>query len=394
MTNNVEEGKKIRLCIVVTVPISIIYFNGKQIDFLTDKGFDVTIITSPDKKIEQFISKNAHLLYAPLTRAVSPIKDFFALIKVFNHIRKGAFDIVQYSSPKAALLASMAAWICRVRVRLYLMWGLYYVGQKGFKRLFLKLLEKIVCFFSSHVSPDSNGNLRFAAEEGLCPISKMSVVGNGSANGVDLERFHPQRLQSKGEAIRNHLCIPKDALVLGFVGRLRRDKGTNELVQAFMGLKEKDRKLYLLLVGPQENTRFEYEPEVYTALFQEERIILVGYQECPEYYMAAMDIFVSPSHREGFGVASIEASAMGLPVISTNIPGPCDAVLNNKTGILVSVNAVLKLQKAIETLVTDLLLRQSMGQAGMQWAKNFEQKLLWDKIFIHRISLLQESQIK
>ena len=384
-----ENNKPIKLCIIATVPLSIISFYGEQIAYLTDKGYEVTVITSPDSELTGRISNKARLVLIPMTRTISPWRDLIAFIKVFCCIRKGSFDIVQYSSVKAALLGSLSSWLCRVPVRLYLMWGLYFTGQDGLKRDFLKYFDKMVCFFSTAVSPDSHGNMQLAVEEKLCPLSKISVVGKGSANGVDLSRFDPQRLKEKGIAVRKSLKIPPDAVIVGFVGRLRRDKGINELIQAFLDLHEKYPRLYLLLVGANEYKNGEYDLLINSTLAQQKRIIFVGHQDSPEDYLSAMDIFVLPSYREGFGIANIEASAMALPVISTDINGPRDAVLNGQTGILVPAKTINPLREAIETLYTNTNLRLKMGRTGKEWAKNFEQRLMWQLIFTHRQALLQ-----
>jgi glycosyltransferase involved in cell wall biosynthesis len=173
-------------------------------------------------------------------------------------------------------------------------------------------------------------------------------------------------------------------VVVGFVGRLCREKGINELVGAFGALAKDHPKLYLLLVGPQEDVQAKYE----------ERIIITDYQERPEEHLAAMDIFALPSYREGFGIVNIEASAMELPVISTDIPGPRDSVLDGKTGILVQVRSRIALQEAMARLLGDPQLRRQMGQAGREWARTFEQHRLWEKIVEHRLSLLQKSGVR
>ncbi len=387
-----QNNRQIRIGVMATVPISILSFYGEQIDFLTERGFDVTVITSPDRDLDKRVSKKARLALIPMTRMISPLRDLLALIKVFNCIRKGSFDIVQYSSPKAALLGSISAWFCHVPVRLYLMWGLYYTGQQGFKRQFLKFLEKVICFCSTHVSPDSRGNLDFAVQEKLCPLAKISVVGNGSANGVDLMRFDPARLKPAGVKIRQDLKIPSRALVFGFVGRLRRDKGINELILAFASLTAKYPDSYLLLVGPQETAGDEFENDAREALAQNKHIFSVGYQGKPEEFISAMDIFVLPSYREGFGIVNIEASAMGLPVISTDIPGPRDSIINGKTGILVEVKSAEKLAAAMEKLIGDSDLRKQMGEAGKAWSGNFEQAKHWEAIKEHRLNLLRKAR--
>jgi len=386
---SIHHGKKTKLCILATVPISIISFYGRQLDYLSDKGFEVTVITSPDHGMEKRISTRSRLVLVPMTRTISPLRDAIAFFRILHCIGTGAFDIVQYSSPKAALLGSVAALLCRVPVRLYLMWGIYYTGQRGIKRAIMKGVERLICFCSTHVAPDSKGNRQFAIEEKLCPAHKLEVVGKGSANGVDLERFNPLSLEEKRMQIRQHYGIPPDACVFGFVGRLQYEKGINELVVAFIDMSRKKQDIYLLLVGPKEGDSAQYMPEVNSALSENPRIICAGYQEHPNEYMAAMDIFVLPSYREGFGIVTIEASAMKLPVITTDIPGPRDAVVNNSTGILVPVKSIASLRHAMEQLFNDPILRKQLGIAGREWAKNFEQNKLWQDILTHRLGLLK-----
>jgi lipopolysaccharide/colanic/teichoic acid biosynthesis glycosyltransferase len=383
--------KSVKLCIMATAPVSIVSFYGKQLDYLKEQGFDVTVITSPDDNLVDKISKSCKLVLIPMSRRISPLKDIISFLRVAKVIKDGRFDIIQYSSPKAALLGSICGFLFSVPARLYLMWGIYYTGQTGLMKNLLKATERLTCLFSTHVSPDSKGNYRFAIDEGLCPASKMSVVGMGSANGVDLERFNPKRLKQKAEAVRKNFNIPKEAFVVGFVGRLCRDKGINELVEAFSMLSNDCDNMYLLLVGPREDKPNEYKGEVKLTLDRNKRIICVGHQDMPEEHMAAMDIFVLPSYREGFGIVNIEASAMELPVISTDIPGPRDSVINGKTGILVPAKAVEPLKQAIYRLYKDSNLRQGMGKAGREWAKNFKQEYIWQEIVKHRLSILKNS---
>jgi len=385
---SMDKRRPVRMCIMTTVPITLIFFYGKQIDFLKEKGFDITVITSPDNFLDKRISKNCRLVLIPMVRGISPSRDLVSLGKVFSELKKGHFDIIQYCTPKAALLGSISACILRIPVRLYLMWGLYYSGQGGILRFIMKLIEKIICICSTHISPDSKGNRDFAVKERLCPGDKISVVGEGSANGVDLDNFNPERLKQTGVDIRKKWGIPEKAFVLGFVGRLRRDKGINELVLAFNNLVSKYPHMYLLLVGPQEVGTREYMDEVRIAIQTNKQIVCVGYQEKPEEFIAAMDVFVLPSYREGFGVVNVEASAMGIPVISTDIPGPKDSVISNQTGFLVPVKSVQCLIREIEKLIEDEGLCKRMGDAGREWAKSFEQRNHWRRIFQHRLQLL------
>lgn len=393
VTRHRLDMKPIKLCIIATVPISIVSFYGKQLDFLKEKGFHVTVITSPDPDLMGRISGSCNVIPVPMSRNITPLKDVVSFFRIAGAMRRGRFDIVQYSSPKAALLGSICGFLFSVPARLYLMWGLYYTGQAGFKRRLLKAVERIVCCFSTHVSPDSAGNREFALSEKLCSASKITVVGPGSANGIDLERFDPGKLREKGKAVRKSLGIPQEAVVIGFVGRLCRDKGINELVKAFKALSGTRGDIYLLLVGPREESRGEYDSDVRVELDTGKRIKCAGYRDAVEEYMSAMDIFVLPSYREGFGAANVEASAMGLPVVSTDIPGPRDAVVQGKTGFLVPAKTIEPLKKTILTLYNDLRLRQDMGEAGKEWARHFDQKILWPQIVEHRKTLLADSPL-
>jgi len=384
--------RPVRLCIMTTVPLTVVFFYGEQIDFLREKGFDITVITSPDNLLDKRISKSCRLVLIPMIRGISPFLDLIALGKVFREIRNGRFDMIQYCTPKAALLGSFSSWILRVPVRLYLMWGLYYSGQQGLKRKGMKFVENLICFFSTHIAPDSKGNRDFALKEKLCPADKISVVGEGSANGIDLKKFNPERLKPVGVEIRRKYDIPEQAFVLGFVGRLRGDKGINELVLAFKQLLSRYPDIYLLLVGPWEGGLSEIRKEEEEFIrSHNKQVVYVGYQERVEEFMAAMDIFVLPSYREGFGVVNIEASAMGLPVVSTSIDGTRDSVIDNQTGFLVPVKSVEDLAGQIEKLIKDRALRKKMGEAGKGWAKKFEQHSHWEKIFQHRLRLLYKT---
>lgn len=378
----------VRMCIMTTAPIALVFFYKGLLDYFVDKGFEVTVITSPDEQFINKLSPRAQYVLIPMLREISLLKDLMALIRITRVLKNGKFDIIQYCTPKAAFLGSIASWLCRIPVRLYLMWGIYYTSQSGLLRAVMKIIEKLTCSFSTHVSPDSYGNYHFAISERLCPAGKISVVGKGSASGIDLDRFNPDRLQKKRTEIRNNLNILPGSIVIGFVGRLCRDKGINELTLVFKELAKKNAGLYLLLVGPTEEENCKLESAVQNILQHDRNILRMGYQDKPEEFLAAMDIFVLPSYREGFGVVNIEASAMELPIISTDIPGPREAVIDGKTGILIKPKSVEELQIALETMINNPSLRRDMGVAGIEWAKRFEQKLLWEQIVVHRKALL------
>lgn len=381
----------IRLCIISTIPTTIRAFFGDQLKFLQENDYDVTIITSSAISLQDFgkdFPKGVKLYTVKMSRTISPLDDLRAFREISKLIEQGSFDIVQYVTPKAALLGSLASWRAKVPVRLYLMWGLYYITQVGFKRFIFKTIEKIVCKCSTTIAPDSKGNVKLAVEEGLCKADKIGVVSHGSANGVDTERFDPDRLAPFREDIRNKHQIPLDAFVFGTIAAIVGDKGINELIAAFVEIAEKYPNTYLLYVG-QTAEKDPVKPETLEQIDNHKRIIHVGWQSEPEKYMAAMDVFVLPTYREGFGVVNIEASAMRLPVISTDVPGPQESIINGETGVLVPAREVPPLIEAMKMLMGRPLCLKKFGDAGRKRVQDlYEQKKLWLAILEHRKELL------
>jgi glycosyltransferase involved in cell wall biosynthesis len=233
--------------------------------------------------------------------------------------------------------------------------------------------------------------INFALSEGLGKRSKYEVMFNGSACGVDLERFEPKKWESFRNKIRNEINIPEHATVVGTVSRLTGDKGINELAEAFDTISSEIPLLYLLLVGDQEE-KDRLLPSTEQIIRSNTRIKTVGWQANPLPYYAAMDIFCLPTYREGFGKVNLEAQAMGLPVISTNVIGPRESVQNNVTGFLVEPKNSEALIGPLKKLVLDKELRIKMGKAGRERIKRmFDSKDVIKAIVEHRLKLLSSS---
>jgi glycosyltransferase involved in cell wall biosynthesis len=382
------------MCIVATLSATVKAFWGDQLRFLQDNGFEITIVASLKEGMEPFqegFPENVKIIYVKMSRTVKPIEDVMAIKKIAAVLREGKFDLVQYVTPKGAMFGSISSRFAKVPVRLYLMWGLYYTTQSGLKRCFFKYIEKLVCRLSTAIAPDSKGNLKLAVDEGLCNADKISVVGNGSANGVDTERFDPDRLAPYRNEIRKKHAIPQDAFVFGTVANVVRDKGINELIEAFNAVAKRNPKVYLLGIGeiPEKN------PVTSTTLDlinNHERIIYIGKQTEIEKYFTAMDVFVLPTYREGFGVVNIEASAMRLPVISTDVPGPQESIVHEETGLLVLPKQVQPLTAAMETLLNQPIMAKKLGESGRKRVEQvYDQKRLWQLIVEHRKKLLLDT---
>ena len=376
-----------KICFVTTISATLSSFvveTAKYIHNNTD--WDITFICNYDEEFEKSLPEYIHYIPVPMERGIS-IAGVKAMLEMKKIFKREKFDLIQYSTPNASLYASMAGRLAHVPVRLYCQWGMAFVGFQGLKRKIFQMEEKYVCHLSTHIEPDSNSNLRFAHEIGLYPKSKGSVIWNGSACGVNLTKFDISNKEEYRKDIREQLDIPEDAFVYGFVGRITRDKGVNELLEAYKKLNDDS---YLIMVGRSEVDE-TINQELYTWASKNEKIKFTGYTTFVEQYLSAMDCYILPSYREGFGMGVVEAEAMGVPVIVTDIPGPTDAMIDNETGIVVQKADVESLYNAMISIREDKVRYFAMAEKAHDFAvNNFEQKQLFNYILEDRKKLLGE----
>lgn len=375
-----------KICYVTTIPATIQSFILPLAEYLHENtDWDISFICSDNENFEKSLPEYIHFYPVHMERGISlaGIKAMFQIKKI---LKKEKFDMVQYSTPNASLYTAMAAKSAKIPIRLYCQWGIAYVGFNGLKREIFKTVEKFVCGLSTYVQPDSKSNLNFARSEGLYSEKKSSVIWNGSACGVSLDKFNIQIKNEYRSYIREKYNIGRNTFVYIFIGRVTRDKGINELLSAFKKLNDDS---VLFLIGKNE-VDTSVNRELYDWSLENKNIIYTGNVDDVERYLSAADCYVLPSYREGFGMSVIEAEAMGVPVIVTDIPGPVDAVIDNKTGLLVKKadeNSLLDAMKKIRKLNY-----QEMGKEGHKFASdNFEQKQLFDKIIESRNELLKQN---
>lgn len=375
-----------KICFITTISSTIQAFILKTAKYLHENtDWDISFICSTDDEFEQMLPEYIHYYPVPMERGISlaGIKAMFEMKKIF---KREKFDLIQYSTPNASLYASLAGFLAGIPVRLYCQWGMAFVGFTGLKRKIFKAEEKFVCSLSTWIEPDSYSNLNFAHEQGLYPQSKGSVIWNGSACGVDLEKFDITKKSQYRTTIREKYRIPSDAFVFGFVGRVTRDKGVNELLEAF---KELNDSCYLIMVGPNE-VDATINQDLYRWSVKSDRVIYTGYTNFVEQYLSAMDCYILPSYREGFGMGVVEAEAMGLPVIVSNIPGPIDAMVDGETGTIVEKKNVHSLRNAMIRLRDDAELAFRYGQNAVELARSsFEQDKFFKCVLEDRKALIQ-----
>lgn len=378
-----------KVCYITTVSKSLESFVLNTAIYLHDvAGWDISFICNDDEDFKNKIPDYIHYYPVSMKRGISlsGIKAMFKMVGIF---RKRKFDLIQFSTPNASLYASMAGIIAGIPIRLYCQWGMAYVGFTGIKRVVFKIIEKFICRLSTWIEPDSYSNLDFAHKEKLYSINKGSVIWTGSACGINLDKFNYMNKDKYRIDIRKKLNIPSDAFVFGFVGRITRDKGINELFEASRETIENN-NAYLLLVGNEEIDG-NINKELHNWSKKNTKVIYCGVIHNVEQYLSAMDCCILPSYREGFGMSVIEAEAMGVPVIVTDIPGPIDAMKKDVTGLIVKKADVRSLKKAMIKLLENRDLCIEYGKNGVEFVtNNFEQQTLFNYIKMDREDLFNK----
>ncbi len=361
-----SHSSDIRLLHVTTVPQSL-GFLREQVRYVQKEGFNVHVLSSPGESLERFGTEEQVVTHAvSMPRRITPLRDLWTLGRLCRILRRVRPDIVHGHTPKGGLLAMLAAWCCGVPVRVYHIHGLPLMTASGWRRRLLRWTEKTACLFAQQVFCVSASVRQVAVEEGLCPAEKVRVLLDGSIDGMNADRFDRTKLSPETQRrVREQYGIPPDALVLGFVGRVVRDKGLIELAEAWQRLRMEFPDAHLLIVGGTE-PQDPIPPDVEDRLHNEPRIHQAGTVRDTISLYAAMDLVVLPSYREGFPIVPLEAAAMELPVVATRIPGCVDAVQDGVTGTLVPVRDAGALADAIRHYLRDPVLRLQHGAAGRQ----------------------------
>lgn len=384
-------GNKKRICIVTTLWSSINNWIKPFLNEYDRNGIEVTIVCNMDSDYERKLKSEypfvkTHPINFP--RGMNAMGSLKSIYKLVRFLTKEKFDMIQYSTPNASFYSSVASKIAGIPVRLYCQWGMVYVTKKGIARLLTEGIERTTCKCSTNVQPDSEGNLNFCRENGLYDAGKSNVIWNGSAKGIDLDAYDILRKDEFALEIKERYNIPTNNKVVGFVGRLGKEKGCNELFSAFRILKRKYPELTLLFVGPIEKED-TIAPELLEYFKTEPSIIKTDRVSDVPKHMAAMDVCVLPSYREGFGMSVVEASAMGVPVVATKYPGPSSAMKDGVTGIEIEIGSDSAIVNAVSFLLDNPDKSKEMGVAGRKFAEdNFEQKEFVKRLIDNRLELL------
>lgn len=332
-----------------TVPGSLNTFcNGLLRELREKEGYEVVAVSSPGRQLDEVGSREGVKTVAvPMERHMSPLNDLKSLWRLIHVFRREKPVMVHSITPKAGLLSMIAAWICRVPVRLHTFTGLVFPTATGLKQKILILTDRLTCACATHIVPEGEGVKNDLITYRITR-KPLRVLGHGNVMGIDLGRFRAGRPDVSVEAarLRRH-----GVFTFIFVGRLVGDKGINELIEAFTALHATHPATRLLLVGRQEPTLDPLRPETLASIEQCPAIEAVGQQLDVRPWFAAADALVFPSYREGFPNVVIEAGAMGLPSIVTDINGSREIILHGRNGLVVPPRSVESLRKAMADLI-------------------------------------------
>jgi glycosyltransferase involved in cell wall biosynthesis len=371
---------KPRLLRITTVPISLKLLLRGQLSFFKGEGFDVLAVSANGPEIDSLKQEGVPHQVVHMTRVISPFRDLVSLYQLIRLIQNFKPQIVHTHTPKAGLLGMMAAWICRVPVRIHTVAGLPLMERTGFVRWILILTERITYACASRVYPNSRG-LKAFIEKNIHTSTPLRIIGKGSSNGIDTSFFSTTTdLESDALALRAKFAISENSIVFSFIGRIVRDKGINELLLAFDSIsREMDCKLFL--GGPFEDELDPISEESRRLIAENKHVITLGYINDVRPILVASDVFVFPSYREGFPNVVMQACCMECPCIVSDINGCNEIIRHGETGLIVPAKNIEALTDAMRQLALDPRLRKTFADGARKFVvENFDQGFVWEEI--------------
>lgn len=387
-------SKKHKLIRITTVPVSLKTLLKGQLKFMKEKGFDVIAVTSDDGSIEDIAThEQVPVKTISMTRQITPLKDIIAVWNLYKWLSKEKPTIVHTHTPKAGIVGMLASWMARVPIRLHTVAGLPLLVAEGNKRKVLNFVEKLTYACATKVYPNSNELYKIILKEKFTSIKKLKVIANGSSNGINTSYFNPDIIdENLKDEIKEKYSILRDDFAFIFIGRIVGDKGINELIQAFEKLSLTNNKIKLLLVGNYEEELDPLEPTTIKTIQENPQIIHTGFQKDVRPYLAVSNALVFPSYREGFPNVVMQAGAMGLPCIVSDINGCNEIIIPEKNGYIVPVKNTEKLIHYMTALIEDDNTYQTLKtNARKLIQERYEQEVVWDALHKEYITLLEHT---
>ncbi len=385
-----------KLIRITTVPLSLKVLLKGQLRFMASNGFDVKGVSSEGEELRE-VHENEGIAVEAITmsRKITPFQDLKSLWEMWNFLRKEKPQIVHTHTPKAGIIGMLAARLAGVPHRLHTVAGLPLMEVTGVKRKILNFVEKLTYSSATRVYPNSKGLYDFILQNNFIQSNKLKIIANGSSNGIDTVFFSPDQVtETERVTLREKLNIQPNDFVFVFVGRIVSDKGINELIKAFSELQVAENNepagIKLLLVGGLENDLDPLNPETLAEINQNKDIISVGFQQDVRSFFAIADALVFPSYREGFPNVVMQAGAMGLPSIVSDINGCNEIIIEGENGLIIPPKNVEKLKEKMLTLAKDKNLYTKLkGNSRRMIENRYEQSVVWNALLEEYEGLLQ-----
>lgn len=367
-----------------TIPTSLETLLKGQLRMLSGH-YEVVAVSSPGEKLEVIEKREGvRTIAIPMERRISLVKDFISLIRLIVLFAKEKPDMVHSITPKAGLLSMLAAWITRVPVRMHTFTGLVFPTATGKMQKLLIVMDRLTCFCATHINPEGEG-VKWDLINYKITSKPLHVIANGNVNGIDLEYF-----DRTPEVMEKAYSYKKEGtFTFCFVGRMVKDKGINELVHSFLRLYQDDARVRLLLVGPFEKELDPVLPEVEEQILHHPGICFMGFQSDVRPFLAASDALVFPSYREGFPNVVIQAGAMGIPAIVTDINGCNEIVLPDRNGMIIPTKNEQALYEAMKYFAFHSVEVEKMAtNARPLIVSRYEQRMVWNALLAEYKSII------
>ena len=373
-----------------TVALSLDVLLKGQLSFLNNY-FNIIAVSGEDNHLKEVREREkVKTIDVALQRQIAPLKDIISLYKLYKILKKEKPIIVHSITPKAGLLTMIAGYFARVPIRIHTFTGLIFPTKTGFSRKLLITMDKILCLFATNIYPEGNGVKNDLLKYKITK-KPLNIIANGNVNGIDLDYFKTSLFSlNQNNELKKELEIQQTDFVFIFIGRLVKDKGINELIEAFLMLQENNKKVKLLLVGPLEQNLNPIKETTLSKIINNKSILNVGYKNDVRPYLAIANCLVFPSYREGFPNVVLQAGAMGLPSIVSNINGCNEIIKHNYNGLILPVKDKNAIFAAMNLIIDNTILYETLkSNARQNIESNYDQKLVWNEILNEYNTLLK-----
>lgn len=377
-----------------TIPLSLNVLLKGQLKFLNE-FYEIVGISSGGQLLDEVKQREGiKTIEVNMERRISPLKDLLSLYKLYKILKTEKPVIVHSITPKAGLLTMLSGKMAGVPIRIHTFTGLIFPTRKGIVQKLLISMDKLLCSAATHIYPEGEGVRKDLINYKITSKS-LKVIGNGNVNGIDLKHFSPEQISdTQKELLKKELNIEDTDFVFVFVGRLVGDKGINELITAFSDVSRNAESRYrtkLLLVGPLEQELDPLHPDTLKEIENNPDIISVGFQKDVRPYFAISHVLTFPSYREGFPNVVMQAGAMELPSIVSNINGCNEIIIEDQNGIIVPVKNNGKLKEAMERMVTDKNYYQHLKKNARSMIQSrYEQSVVWNALLNEYKTLIEK----